>query len=311
MNIEQLRQVIAIAETGSMNRAAKQLFLSQPNISSSMKALEKEIGQPIFDRSHGAARLTEFGSIFLEHAQSICEKVDFLQAFCETKHALDGVLHVAAYHMPEAYAAYVKLLGRYDGLYFDFTYLTGHVRFTMDQLQSGRAELAVEMLTPVEKAEILNKQEYSDFEYRRLASCPFGIVIGPRHPYYHLETDTLSYEEMKTFSNLMTRNLDDLLGMVDDCMAMFDLSSLNTVEMSTPEDFERRLLNGDDFVLISYQKYRELCLNYPELRLFRIRGCKDEYEIGYLFSRSKGLSPIAEEYLAILREELAANPLLA
>ena len=51
--------------------------------------------------------------------------------------------------------------------------------------------------------------------------------------------------------------------------------------------------------------------NDPELRLFRIRGCKDEYEIGYLFSRSKGLSPIAEEYLAILREELAANPLLA
>ena len=44
MTLTQLRYIIAIADTGSMNEAAKSLFISQPSLSLAVKKLEKEIG---------------------------------------------------------------------------------------------------------------------------------------------------------------------------------------------------------------------------------------------------------------------------
>ena len=48
MTLNQLRNVIAIADTGSMNEAAKQLYIAQPSLSQSLKELEKEIGAELF-----------------------------------------------------------------------------------------------------------------------------------------------------------------------------------------------------------------------------------------------------------------------
>ena len=42
MTLTQLRYIIAIADTGSMNEAAKSLFISQPSLSLAVKELEKE-----------------------------------------------------------------------------------------------------------------------------------------------------------------------------------------------------------------------------------------------------------------------------
>ena len=44
MTLQQLRQVIAVADYGSMNEAAKQLYLTQPSLSATIKAVEREIG---------------------------------------------------------------------------------------------------------------------------------------------------------------------------------------------------------------------------------------------------------------------------
>lgn len=49
MTIQQLQYVLEIARCGSASRAAKNLFLSQPNLSSAIKNLEQELGFPIFE----------------------------------------------------------------------------------------------------------------------------------------------------------------------------------------------------------------------------------------------------------------------
>ena len=56
MTLTQLRYIIAIADTGSMNEAAKSLFISQPSLSLAVKELEKEIGTRLFKRSNHTRR---------------------------------------------------------------------------------------------------------------------------------------------------------------------------------------------------------------------------------------------------------------
>ena len=58
MTLAQLKYVITVAETKSMNEAAKQLFISQPSLSSAIKDLEEEIGVEVFRRSNTYERRT-------------------------------------------------------------------------------------------------------------------------------------------------------------------------------------------------------------------------------------------------------------
>jgi DNA-binding transcriptional LysR family regulator len=61
MNFQQCRYVEAIANTGSFSEAAKKLYVTQPNLSSSIKELENDLGVQLFIRSNTGARLTDDG----------------------------------------------------------------------------------------------------------------------------------------------------------------------------------------------------------------------------------------------------------
>ncbi len=61
MTLTQLKYVITIADTGSMNEAAKLLFISQPSLSLALKELEMRSGQSFFKRSNRGVVLTPEG----------------------------------------------------------------------------------------------------------------------------------------------------------------------------------------------------------------------------------------------------------
>lgn len=71
MTLNQLKYVIEIARTGSINKAASNLFISQPVLSASIKSLETECGKPLFSRSNRGIELTPFGKVFLSYITPI------------------------------------------------------------------------------------------------------------------------------------------------------------------------------------------------------------------------------------------------
>ena len=78
MTIQQCKYVIGIAKCGSFNEAAKQLYVAQSSLSSSVKALEEELGIVIFERSSNGVYLTDDGSEFIRYATQITEQSDFV-----------------------------------------------------------------------------------------------------------------------------------------------------------------------------------------------------------------------------------------
>lgn len=74
MTLQQLQQIITIADSGSMNEAAKKMFISQPSLSAAVKELEKEIGISIFVRSNRGIVITPEGEEFLGYARQIFEQ---------------------------------------------------------------------------------------------------------------------------------------------------------------------------------------------------------------------------------------------
>lgn len=80
MTLVQLRHLISLAETGSFSRSAAALFLTQPALSRSIRALEDEMGQVLFDRIGRRNELTPFGREVLARARQIVFEVDELTA---------------------------------------------------------------------------------------------------------------------------------------------------------------------------------------------------------------------------------------
>ena len=79
MNFQQCRYVHTISETGSFSKAAKKLFLTQPNLSASIRDLEEELGVLLFERSNTGAKLTDDGHDFLKYAKRILRELDLLK----------------------------------------------------------------------------------------------------------------------------------------------------------------------------------------------------------------------------------------
>lgn len=74
MTLTQLRHFIGLVKAGSFVKASSQLYMTQPALSRSIKALEEELGQLLFDRIGKKIELTAFGRVVLQRSQVLIEE---------------------------------------------------------------------------------------------------------------------------------------------------------------------------------------------------------------------------------------------
>ncbi len=96
--LKPLRAFCQTARLGSVSRAAEALFVSQPAITLQLQALERELGEKLFERSGRRLVPTRAGEVLYELARPLVEAIDTLPtAFRSRLKGLDpGELHIAA-----------------------------------------------------------------------------------------------------------------------------------------------------------------------------------------------------------------------
>ncbi len=106
MRLEQLQAFLAIAETGSFQKAARQCHVTQSTISRQLQGLEEVVGTPLLHRTH-QAKLTVAGDRFLPHAHRICQEwhtglaeLQDLLAGRQPELCVAAIQSVCAYQLP-------------------------------------------------------------------------------------------------------------------------------------------------------------------------------------------------------------------
>lgn len=136
MDLGQIEAFVQVAQHRSFSKAAEALFLTQPSVTARIQALERDLGEALFERNGRGVRLTEMGTSFLPYARRA------LKALQDGRDALDGMrnldigtlklgsaLTVSTYVLP-------KILKQYCSLY-------PGVEVTV---QTGRSEQVLQMV---------------------------------------------------------------------------------------------------------------------------------------------------------------------
>ena len=115
MEFEQLRQLDAIARTGTFSGAAAELHISQPSISRSVRALERELGCELFDRTRNHVELNAAGRLAVKHARAVLgEERRMRDAFAELTSAT-RTLAVAAIAPAPVWRLTDRVVERFPG----------------------------------------------------------------------------------------------------------------------------------------------------------------------------------------------------
>ena len=181
MTLLQLKYVLTIAETGSMNEAARQLFVSQPTLTGAVKEIENEIGIRIFDRSNKGVRLTHDGEEFLEYASSVVSQFELL----ESKYRDTGISRhfaVSAQHYPFVVKAFSETVRQFGTEGFSFTLRETTTRDVLHEVASGRSNIGI-LYRSVQNERILARlMTEQELQFTPLVSCPICVLLFRDHP---------------------------------------------------------------------------------------------------------------------------------
>jgi DNA-binding transcriptional LysR family regulator len=177
MDLNRLRVFQAVATTGSFSRAARSLFLSQPAVTQHIRALETELGVPLFDRLGRRSTLTPAGTSLAHHVPQILGMVRAAEA--AARQAGGEASRTLRLGVSETLATYVlpPLLGDLQRRLPDT-----ELRLTV----GDSAELLVALLNnDVELAFWLREASHPQLEQIELASEPLVWVLPPDDPMGH------------------------------------------------------------------------------------------------------------------------------
>ena len=97
MDLFQLEIFLAVAREGSFSRAAEKLYRTQPAISQAIRKLEREVGEPLFDRSSRDGIMTDAGQLLQDYAQKLINlRSEARVALKELREMHKGKLAIAA-----------------------------------------------------------------------------------------------------------------------------------------------------------------------------------------------------------------------
>ena len=120
MTLQQLHYIIVISETGSINKAAEKLYVSQPSLTSAIKELEREIGIVIFNRTGKGVTLTADGAEFLPHARQVYGQYENLLETYGKGGVRKQKFGVSTQHYSFAVKAFVETVKAFDNEQYEF-----------------------------------------------------------------------------------------------------------------------------------------------------------------------------------------------
>ena len=197
MKLEQFVQVVEIAKTGSISKAAENLLMSQPGLSASVKQLERELGADLFVRNKKGVELTAVGSNFVSHAKQILNQVDSLAYLCKSdSNQVFQTLCVAACHFRFAGVAVAMLLNRHKADGVRYVLRNGIPEDCIEWVAKGVCDVGIVYYDSDNEKAFTKLMQLKQLQFRKIYEVQANVVIGRGHLLYHTDVKEIDAAEL-------------------------------------------------------------------------------------------------------------------
>lgn len=295
MTLQQLKYALTIADCGSMNEAAKRLFLSQPSLSETIKELEREIGMQIFLRSNRGIVITPEGEEFLGYARQVTEQFGLLQSRYVEKQTREK-FSVSMQHYTFAVNAFVETVKRVGIDSYEFAANETTTYDVMENVRNFKSEIGVLYLNDFNEKVMTKIIHEKGLEFMELFACDTYVYLWNRHP-------------LATHKRIAMKELDAY-----PCLS-FDQGKNHSLylaeEMKSTYEYKRLIKATDRATLLNFMKGLNaytLCsgiiceeLNGSEYIAVPLEET-EKMRIGYIKRKGAKISHIGEMYIEELKK---------
>lgn len=296
MTLAQLRYIITVADTGSMNEAAKELFISQPSLSQAVKELESEIGVELFRRSNRGVTVTLEGQEFLGYARQVVEQYALIKSHYIDKKNIKKKFGVSMQHYTFAVHAFVEMVRQFGMDEYEFAIRETKTYEVIEDVRNFRSEIGILYLNDFNKKVLTKLFEESDLEFHPLLVCGIYVYMWKGHPLARQEE--IAIEELEEYP----------------CLA-FEQGNYNSFyfaeEVLSTYAYKRLIKANDRATLLNLMvglNAFTLCsgilceeLNGADYCAVRLKS-DEQMTIGYLKRKGIALSALGRKYLEEIRK---------
>ncbi|GBG55870.1 LysR family transcriptional regulator [Sporomusaceae bacterium FL31] len=182
LTLQQLKYVLQVADKGSINEAARSLFISQPSLSNAIKELEKEINITLFVRNSRGIAVTNEGAEFLGYARQVIQQSDMLEEKYLNAATAKQRFCISTQHYTFTANAFVELVKEFGGSQYEFTLRETKTYEIIEDVKNLRSELGVIYLSSYNEAVILKLLQENNISFSELFIAKPHVFICRTHP---------------------------------------------------------------------------------------------------------------------------------
>lgn len=294
MTLQQLKYVIEVANRGSINEAAKRLFISQPSLSNAIKDLEEELQLDIFDRSNKGISLSKEGVEFLSYARQVVEQAELLESRYLNAKPSPQHFSVSTQHYAFAVNAFVSLIREYGHDEYELTLRETKTYEIIEDVKSMRSEIGILYLNEF-NGKVINKLlKTANLQFTSLFQAKPHIFISIKNPlaqqsmvtieqlqdYPYLSFDQGEYNSFHFSEEILSTMSHKKSIRVNDRATLFNLLiGLNGYTIST--GVLSKDLNGNEIIPVPLD-------------------CEESINVGWISQKNTALSKLGAAYIDAL-----------
>ena len=303
MTLTQLHYMIVIAKTKSLNKAAEQLYVSQPSLTSAMKELENELGITLFYRSGKGVTLTNDGAEFLLYAKQIYSQYESVMEKYGKGGTYKKKFGVSMQHYSFAVKAFVDMAREFDMSKYEFAIRETKTAEVIRDVSTMKSELGILYLSDFNRKVIGKFLKTANLEFHPLINCQAYVYIWKHHPL--AKEESISFEQLEAYpclsfeqgdnssfyfaEEILSTNEYSRVIRANDRATMLNLMvGLNGYTLCSGIICEE--LNGSDYLAVPFRDDAQ--------------NPNSTMEIGYVVRKNSILSRMGELYIDKLKQYL-------
>ncbi|KKY02220.1 hypothetical protein VN21_04395 [Paraclostridium benzoelyticum] len=300
MKLEQIVYALEIARCGSISKAAKNLLLTQPNLSSSIKNLEDDIGFKIFQRLPRGVSVTNKGAQFLEYAESICRDVENINSIGSNSNSLTPInFSLSTQSFSYIMDNFLALHSNYNSNITNFKIKHSHYFEVLDDVVRKQSDIGIISISN-EHMDLWNKLFKSkNIEFNPLTSGKLHGYILDSHPLFNKEK--LVIEDLFEYP-LVTCNHDDYNALYSNDFYKNKLSFKNNILVSDYGAliYTMESVNAATIILKLENSYTKLYFDSSHKGRYVNIDVLPEITLGWIKLIDSPISSIASEFIDLI-----------